>query len=141
MLAIILPVTAKVVTGGKLMNQITLGIGVGIGYGLIPLVDPDKGAKLLDSISHLRKKIKEEHGVEVPKVHITDNSDLKSREYRIIVSGVFNGTISQELSEEDMQNEIVQNLEKSILKFLESYPHHHQSLPKAIACLAQSCHL
>ncbi|MBQ3837604.1 MAG: FHIPEP family type III secretion protein [Treponema sp.] len=119
------------------MNQITLGIGC----GLIPLVDPDKGAKLLDSISHLRKKIKEEHGVEVPKVHITDNSDLKSREYRIIVSGVFNGTISQELSEEDMQNEIVQNLEKSILKFLESYPHHHQSLPKTIACLAQSCHL
>ena len=99
------------------MNQITLGIGC----GLIPLVDPDKGAKLLDSISHLRKKIKEEHDVEIPKVHIKDNSDLKSLEYRIIVSDVFNGTISQKLAEEDMQNEIVQNLEKSILKFIDIF--------------------
>ena len=73
------------------MNQITLEIG----YGLIPLVDPDKGAKLLDNISHLKKKIKEEHGDEIPKVHIKDNSDLKSREYRIVLSDVFNGTISQ----------------------------------------------
>lgn len=105
-------VNTNMVTGGKLMNQITLEIG----YGLIPLVDPDKGAKLLDSISHLRKKIKEEHGDEIPKVHIKDNSDLKSREYRIILSDVFNGTISQEMSEEHAQNEIVQNLEKSILK-------------------------
>lgn len=105
-------VNTNMVTGGKLMNQITLEIG----YGLIPLVDPDKGAKLLDSISHLRKKIKEEHDVEIPKVHIKDNSDLKSREYRIVVSDVFNGTISQEMSEEHAQNEIVQNLEKSILK-------------------------
>ncbi|BCD59915.1 MULTISPECIES: flagellar biosynthesis protein FlhA [unclassified Nitratiruptor] len=59
-----------------------------IGYALIPLVDEDKGGELLKRIKSLRKQLSKELGLMVPLIHIKDNLELKSGEYRILLKGV-----------------------------------------------------
>lgn len=59
-----------------------------IGYGLIPLVDEEKGGELLKRIKSLRKQLSKELGIMVPLIHIKDNLELKSGEYRILLKGV-----------------------------------------------------
>ncbi|BAF69729.1 flagellar biosynthesis protein FlhA [Nitratiruptor sp. SB155-2] len=59
-----------------------------IGYGLIPLVDEEKGGELLKRIKSLRKQLSKELGLMVPLIHIKDNLELKSGEYRILLKGV-----------------------------------------------------
>ena len=57
-----------------------------IGYGLIPLVDEDHGAKLLTELS-MRQRFAEESGTIFPKIRITRNVQLKVFEYCILVNG------------------------------------------------------
>jgi flagellar biosynthesis protein FlhA len=59
-----------------------------VGYGLIPLVDKDKGADLLSRVQHLRRESAMELGLVIPAVHIVDNIRLDPSEYCIKINGV-----------------------------------------------------
>jgi flagellar biosynthesis protein FlhA len=59
-----------------------------IGYGLIDLVDPKRNGELIDRIRSLRREFAESSGFPVPLVHIRDNLQLQSEDYRIRVRGV-----------------------------------------------------
>jgi flagellar biosynthesis protein FlhA len=59
-----------------------------VGYGLIDLVDPQKGGELLDRIRALRREYTAQMGFPVPLVHIRDNLQLGADEYAILVRGV-----------------------------------------------------
>ncbi len=58
-----------------------------IGYGLIPLVDPDKGGELLHRIRATRRQLASDLGFVVPSVHIRDNLQLESGCYRVLLRG------------------------------------------------------
>jgi flagellar biosynthesis protein FlhA len=62
-------------------------ISVEVGYGLIQLIDPQKGGTLLERIKALRKKFARELGTVMPKVHIVDNVELETNSYRIKLAG------------------------------------------------------
>ncbi len=59
-----------------------------IGYGLIPLVDEEQGGELIKRIKSLRKQLSKELGIMVPLIHIKDNLELQSGEYRILIKGI-----------------------------------------------------
>ncbi|MEA2031768.1 MAG: flagellar biosynthesis protein FlhA [candidate division Zixibacteria bacterium] len=59
-----------------------------IGYGLIPLVDPNQNGDLLDRISTIRKQLASELGIVIPPVRIRDNVALKPNEYVLKVKGI-----------------------------------------------------
>ncbi len=63
-------------------------LGLEIGYGLIPLVDPNQEGDLLDRISSIRKQIASELGIVVPPIRIRDNVQLSPNEYQIKVKGI-----------------------------------------------------
>jgi flagellar biosynthesis protein FlhA len=58
-----------------------------IGYGLIPLVDNQAQAGLLDRIRSLRKQFALEMGLIIPSLHIRDNLELKPNQYSICIKG------------------------------------------------------
>ena len=58
-----------------------------VGYGLINVVESDKSGDLLERISSIRKQFALDLGVIVPSVHIRDNLQLQSGEYRILIKG------------------------------------------------------
>ncbi len=62
-----------------------------VGYGLIELVDPDRGGELLDRIRTLRREFTTTMGFPVPLVHIRDNLRLQSDGYDLLVRGVSAG--------------------------------------------------
>ncbi len=59
-----------------------------LGYGLIPLVDKDQGAELLDRITRIRRESALELGLVVPRIRIIDNMRLEPSEYSIKIRGV-----------------------------------------------------
>jgi len=59
-----------------------------LGYGLIPLVDKDQGAELLDRITRIRRESALELGLVVPRIRIIDNMRLEPSEYSIKIKGV-----------------------------------------------------
>ena len=61
---------------------------VEIGYGLIPLVDPQQGGNLLDRVTMIRKQTALDLGIVVPPVRIRDNIQLKPSAYVIRIRGV-----------------------------------------------------
>ncbi len=63
-------------------------LGIEIGYGLIPLVDPNQGGDLLDRIATMRKQLASELGIVVPPVRIRDNVQLAPSQYQVKVKGV-----------------------------------------------------
>lgn len=63
-------------------------LGLEVGYRLIPIVDSDQKGQLLTRIRGIRKKFAQEMGFLPPAVHIRDNLDLASTEYRILLKGV-----------------------------------------------------
>lgn len=62
-------------------------VEVEIGYGLISLVDENKGGNLFQKISSTRKYIALEYGVLVPPVRVRDNLQLNPNEYLIKIKG------------------------------------------------------
>jgi|Deesub1362B_J571_1020462.scaffolds.fasta_scaffold00226_43 flagellar biosynthesis protein FlhA len=58
-----------------------------IGYGLIPLVEPEE-APLLAKIKAMRRQLASELGFVVPSIHIKDNLQLKPHEYSFIIRGI-----------------------------------------------------
>ena len=63
-------------------------LGLELGYQLIQLVDNKGGADFLGRVKSIRRQIALDLGVIVPPIHITDNLQLKPREYRILLKGV-----------------------------------------------------
>jgi flagellar biosynthesis protein FlhA len=63
-------------------------LGIEMGYGLIRYVNPSEGGDFLDRIKSIRRQIAVEMGLIVPPVHITDNLQLKPRQYSILLKGV-----------------------------------------------------
>jgi len=59
-----------------------------LGYGLIPLVDKEHGAELLDRITRIRRESALELGLVVPRIRIIDNMRLEPSEYSIKITGV-----------------------------------------------------
>lgn len=66
-----------------------------IGYGLIPLVDPEQKGDLLDRVTMIRRQTALEMGIVVPPIRIRDNIQLKPNEYSIKIRGteVADGTL------------------------------------------------
>jgi flagellar biosynthesis protein FlhA len=62
-------------------------IGVEIGYRLIPLVDHERGGRLLERITSLRKQMAREDGLLIPPIRIKDNLQLGPNAYRICIYG------------------------------------------------------
>lgn len=59
-----------------------------LGYGLIPLVDKEKGAELLDRITSIRRETALELGLVVPRIRIIDNMRLGASDYTLKIRGV-----------------------------------------------------
>ncbi|MCD6121426.1 MAG: flagellar biosynthesis protein FlhA [Spirochaetales bacterium] len=59
-----------------------------LGYGLIPLVDKDQGAELLDRITRIRREAALDLGLVVPRIRIIDNMRLEPSEYCLKIRGV-----------------------------------------------------
>lgn len=58
-----------------------------IGYGLIPLVESERGT-LLNKIKAMRRQIATELGFVVPPIHIKDNLQLRPHEYSFFIRGI-----------------------------------------------------
>ncbi len=63
-------------------------LSIEMGYGLVPLVDQERGAELLDRITNIRRETALELGIVVPKIRIIDNIRLESSCYLIKLRGV-----------------------------------------------------
>jgi flagellar biosynthesis protein FlhA len=63
-------------------------IGLEIGYGLIPLVNPDTGGQLMTRVKGVRKKLSSELGFLVSPVRIRDVLSLEPDTYHIVLHGV-----------------------------------------------------
>jgi flagellar biosynthesis protein FlhA len=63
-------------------------ISLELGYGLIPLVDKEKGAELLERITRIRKESALDMGLVVPRIRIIDNMRLEPSEYCFKIKGV-----------------------------------------------------
>ena len=59
-----------------------------LGYGLIPLVDKEQGAELLDRITRIRREKALDLGLVVPRIRIIDNMRLEPPEYCFKIKGV-----------------------------------------------------
>lgn len=59
-----------------------------IGYGLIQLVDTDRGGNLLARIKSIRRQIAIDMGFIVPPVRIRDNLQIEPNGYSILIKGV-----------------------------------------------------
>ena len=59
-----------------------------IGYALIPLVDESQGGEIIKRIKFLRKQLSKDLGIIIPLIHIKDNLELNSGEYRILIRGI-----------------------------------------------------
>ena len=59
-----------------------------LGYALIPLVDNQKGAELLNRITKIRQSSNLDMGLIVPKIRIQDNMTLDPNEYSFKIHGI-----------------------------------------------------
>jgi flagellar biosynthesis protein FlhA len=59
-----------------------------LGYGLIPLVNQEQGAELLERVKQIRKDAAVDMGLVVPPIRIVDNMRLEPSEYCFKIKGV-----------------------------------------------------
>lgn len=59
-----------------------------LGYGLIPLVDKEKGAELLERVTRIRRESALDLGLVVPRIRIIDNMRLDPNEYCFKIRGI-----------------------------------------------------
>ena len=72
------------------VDQVDL-IGLEIGYGLIPLVNPETGGELMSRVKGVRKKLSAELGFLVQPVRIRDDLNIDPDSYNIVLKGVVRG--------------------------------------------------
>jgi flagellar biosynthesis protein FlhA len=78
--------SAKPVEAAEILEPLDL-MDLQVGYGLIGLVDTERGGELLERIKGLRKQIAQDLGFMVPPVHIRDNLQLRPTAYAILIKG------------------------------------------------------
>jgi flagellar biosynthesis protein FlhA len=61
---------------------------VEVGYGLIPLVDADRGGNVLNRITIIRRQVAMELGIVVPMIRIRDNLQLPPNSYVVKLRGI-----------------------------------------------------
>jgi flagellar biosynthesis protein FlhA len=59
-----------------------------VGYGLLPLIDLDKGAELPGRVTALRRQLAGDLGIVLPSVHLRDNLRLEANDYRVLLRGM-----------------------------------------------------
>jgi flagellar biosynthesis protein FlhA len=59
-----------------------------LGYGLIPLVDREKGAELLERVQRIRRESGLDLGLVIPRIRIIDNMRLEPSEYCFKIQGM-----------------------------------------------------
>lgn len=59
-----------------------------LGYGLIPLVDKEKGAELLERITRIRVETRYDIGLNIPSIRIVDNMSLEPNDYSFKIEGI-----------------------------------------------------
>ncbi len=62
-------------------------LAIQVGLGLVKLVDAQQGGTLLKRIAGVRRQLATDLGFVLPPVRVTDNLDLKSREYVVLLKG------------------------------------------------------
>jgi len=74
-------------------DEVTDGMQVNfdIGYGLVPLVDPRRGAPLMGRITGVRRQLSRDLGFVVPQCRVRDDINLAPYTYRILINGVVVG--------------------------------------------------
>jgi flagellar biosynthesis protein FlhA len=72
------------------VDQVDL-IGLEIGYGLIPLVNPESGGQLMNRVKGVRKKLSAELGFLIQPVRIRDALNIDPDSYHIVLKGVVRG--------------------------------------------------
>jgi flagellar biosynthesis protein FlhA len=72
------------------VEQVDL-VGLDIGYGLIPLVNPETGGQLLPRIKGIRKKLSAELGFLIQPIRIRDDLELSPDVYHLVMNGVVRG--------------------------------------------------
>ena len=72
------------------VDQVDL-IGLEIGYGLIPLVNPETGGQLMNRVKGVRKKLSAELGFLIQPVRIRDALTIDPDAYHIVLKGVVRG--------------------------------------------------
>ena len=78
----------KVAPRDEVMKELPLDpIELGIGFGLVPMVDRGSGGTLVRRISMIRRQIAGELGMVIPPVRIHDEVELDSHEYVVKVRG------------------------------------------------------
>ena len=78
----------KVAPRDEVMKELPIDpLELGIGFGLVPLVDRGSGGSLVRRISLIRRQIAGELGMVIPPVRIHDEVDLDSHEYVCKVRG------------------------------------------------------
>ena len=78
-----LPVSKDAVLGELPLDALELGIG----FGLVPMVDKRSGGSLVRRVSAIRRQIASELGMVIPAVRIHDEIGLDSHEYVVKVRG------------------------------------------------------
>ena len=68
----------------SLLDQLSLELG----YGLIHLVDKEKGAELLDRITRIRVETRYDIGLNIPSIRIVDNMSLEPNDYSFKIEGI-----------------------------------------------------
>lgn len=61
---------------------------VEVGYGLIPLVDEERGGSLLNRITVMRRQVAMELGIVIPMIRIRDNLQLPANTYVMKLRGI-----------------------------------------------------
>lgn len=59
-----------------------------LGFALIPLVDREKGAELLERVTKIRREEQLNLGLNVPPIHIVDQMELNPEEYLFKIRGI-----------------------------------------------------
>jgi flagellar biosynthesis protein FlhA len=72
----------------EVMKELSIDpLELGIGFGLVPLVDRRTGGSLVRRVSMIRRQIASELGMVIPPVRIHDEVDLDSHDYVVKVRG------------------------------------------------------
>ena len=58
-----------------------------LGFGLVHLVDPRKGAPLVSRLTGVRRQLSQAHGFVLPPIRVRDSLDLAPDRYRLLIGG------------------------------------------------------
>jgi flagellar biosynthesis protein FlhA len=59
-----------------------------LGYGLLELVQPEKGGRLAEQIKNLRNQMHQTLGVLIPSIRIQDSIQLQQNQYQILIKDI-----------------------------------------------------